>query len=51
MIKNVIDLAKLKSVSPWFRELIGGYLQLANQVWQIGFDFAKSITALEHFSK
>jgi hypothetical protein len=29
-----------------FCDLIGGYLYLANQVREIGFDFAKSITAL-----
>jgi hypothetical protein len=25
--------------------MIGGYLYLANQVWESGFDFAESITA------
>jgi hypothetical protein len=44
-IKGVIDLAKSRSVSLWFCELIGGYLQLANQVWDIGFAFAQLITA------
>lgn len=47
----MIDSVKSKSASLRFCKLIGGYLYLANQVWEIGFNFAKSFMALVNEEK
>jgi hypothetical protein len=41
--EDTIHLAEIEIDLAGCCNLIGGYLYLPNQIWEIGFDFAKSI--------
>lgn len=43
--KTLLQLAKSETSLTRFYDLIGGYLNLASQVWEPAFDFAKSTMA------